>query len=121
MKRKYLFQEPYLSHISSYKENVVVYMAGYVGKMVKKKIRCQTCAGALTCSRFEAENNASFALLNRKRWGQLVDSSSDVIAICIETERLFVFLEKQGQLTTLSSISSKISRCILKHLFLRTD
>ena len=117
----FCFQELFVQQISRFKENIIVYISGYVVKMVRKKIRCVICAKALTCSRSEAENSPAFALLNRKRWGQLTDSSFDVIAICIETEKLFVSLEKQGKLTTLKMISSKITCSVLKHLFQKSD
>ena len=115
------FQELFVEQISKFKENVIVYISGYVVKMVRKKIQCVVCANALTCSRSEAERNPAFALLNRKRWGQLTDSSFDLIAICFETEKLFISLEKQGKLTTLKSISAKITSSVLKHLFQKSD
>jgi len=99
----------------------VVYIAGYVVKMVMQKVRCPICIAALTCSRSEADRNPSFALLNRKRWGQLIDASSDVILICIETERLFTVMSKQSNFNSFSSISAKIANSVLKHFFMKSN
>ena len=106
-----------------YKEAVIVYIAGYVVKMVRKKIRCSTCLDALICSREEAESKTSFALLNRKRWGKLIDSSSCVITVCIEAEKVFSVLFKENN----HNISKKnftillIVDSILKKFFLKSD
>jgi len=89
--------------------------------MVQKKIRCEICAGAMTSSRQEAEQTPSFALLNRKRWGQLTDASSDVVLILTAAERHFTVLEKQEKLSSLSSISSKISLSVMQFLFQKSD
>ena len=117
----FYFQELFVSQISNFKECVIVYIAGFVARMVRKKIHCEVCASALISTRSEAENKPSFALLNRKRWGQLIDASSDLILICAEAEKLFISLEKQCKLTTLSSISSKITSSVLKQLFQKSD
>ena len=109
--------------MSAYKEAVVVYIAGFVVKMVKRKLTCETCLDSLITTREEAEKNPSFALLNRKRWGRLIDSSSDVITVCIETEKLFVFLtKKDGTLSTLKKgIAPFIVSTVLKGLFSQTN
>ena len=101
---------------------MVVYIAGYVVKMVARKVNCETCLHSLITSREEAEKNPSFALLNRKRWGRLIDSSSDVITVCIETEKVFEFLtKKDGTLSTLKKgIAPFIVSTVLKRLFSRT-
>ena len=111
-----LFQPILLRGLSTYKEAVVVYIAGFVVRSIQKKIDCETCLGALICSREEAEKNLSFSLLNRKRWGKLIDSSSDVINICIETEKTFCQLEKttNGFMTKKRSISPLIVSTVLK-------
>jgi hypothetical protein len=115
------FQAIFNENISNFKECVIVYIAGYVVKMVQKKISCSVCVSALVCSRLEAEEKPSFALLNRKRWGNLTDASSDLILVCIETERIFISLEKQCKIESLSSITTKIASSILKHFFQRSD
>jgi hypothetical protein len=101
--------------LSRYKEAVVVYIAGYVIRMVRKNWTCQTCLDALISSRSDAEQNPAFALLNRKRWGNLIDASPDVVSLCIETEKVFTALT-QGNAQSISgarSISSKIVVTIL--------
>ena len=102
---------------------MVVYIAGFVVKMVKRKMTCENCLDSLITSREEAERNPSFALLNRKRWGRLIHSSSDVITVCIETEKVFEFLlKKDGTLSTLKKgIAPFIVSTVLKRLFSRTN
>ena len=116
------FQERICNNrLTDYKEAVVVYIAGYVVKMVKKKILCKTCQDALICSREEAERNFSFALLNRKRWGQLIDASGDVIALCNETEKVFSGLLQKSEafLPKKNPISSVVVTAVLKRFFLK--
>ncbi len=84
---------------------------------------CQTCHEALVCSRSEAEQNPAFALLNRKRWGNLIDASPDVISICLETEKVFTALSHRNvpSLKGEQFISSKIVVTILNHFFLKSN
>ena len=117
------FQARLCNGLTAYKEAVVVYIAGFVVKMVKRKVTCENCLDSLITSREEAERNPLFALLNRKRWGRLIDSSSDVITVCIETEKVFEFLiKKDGKLSTLKKgIAPFIVSTVLKRLFSRTN
>ena len=89
--------------------------------MVTKLISCETCQNALVSTRFEPETNSAFALLNRKRWGKLIDASSDLILVCIESEKLFVALSKQEKFSSLASIAAKISQIVLKMLFQKSN
>jgi hypothetical protein len=107
--------------LTEYKEAVVVYIAGYVIKMVQKKVTCKTCLEALFCSREEAEQSFAFALLNRKRWGQLIDASCDVIALCNETEKIFSGLSQKSEtfFPKKRLISSIVVNAVLKRFFLK--
>jgi hypothetical protein len=91
--------------------------------MVRKKVRCSTCLDALICSREEAESKASFALLNRKRWGKLIDSSSDVITVCIEAEKILsVLLKENGNNISKKNFTVlRIVDSILKKFYLKSD
>jgi len=106
-----------------YKEAVVVYISGYVVKMVRRKLKCCICLDALTCSRDEAESNVSFALLNRKRWGNLIDASSDVITVCNETEKIFTIILKENNdiLSKKNLLVLLIVDAILKKFFLKAN
>ena len=119
----FLFQGTFCHGLSLYKEAVVVYIAGYVVKMVRKKLKCPICLDALTCSREEAESKVSFALLNRKRWGNLIDSSSDVITVCIETEKIFTVLLKENSeiISKKNLLVLSIVDAILKKFFLKAN
>jgi hypothetical protein len=100
---------------------VVAYIAGFVVKIVKRKICCPTCVASLICSRQEAEREPAFALLNRKRWGNLVDASTDVISICLETENFFSFLVKDKSFFCQNLIEAKIANAILQHFFCKSE
>ncbi len=55
--------------LSNFKEQVVTYIAGYVVKMVKRKVNCPEYLASLT---FDSVNDTlphSFCLLNRKKMG----------------------------------------------------
>ena len=67
--------------------------------------------------------NLSFSLLNRKRWGKLIDSSSDVVNVCIETEKTFCSLEKatNGFMTRKRSIAPFVVSTVLKRVFSKSN
>lgn len=72
------------SILSEYKSNVITYIAGFVVKMMLCKISCDICKGALWSS-----STSSYAnLLQRKRYGHLVEASPDVVRVCEVSERL---------------------------------
>ncbi len=56
--------------------------------MVKRKVNCPECLASLTFDTVNDTHPHSFCLLNRKKWGSLIDTSSNVIFICNESERL---------------------------------
>jgi hypothetical protein len=91
--------------------------------MVTRQIRCPLCLAALICSKEEAEKMPSFALQNRKRWGNLINSSSDVVSVCLQAEKVFSALlcENPDSIFHIDSVQSKISNSVLKHFFLQSN
>lgn len=77
-----------LPALSPYLGNVVGYIAGFVCRMVKRKIPCSVCHSATI-----AETCGS-ALLNRKNRGGLVKPSSSTTYICQLAEKAIRLQEK---------------------------
>lgn len=77
-----------LPALSPYLGNVVGYIAGFVCRMVKRRIPCSVCYSAVT-----AETSGS-ALLNRKNRGGLAMPSSSTTFICQLTEKSIRLQEK---------------------------
>ena len=113
---------PSTGNLSEFKESVVVYISGYVVRMVQKKLRCEDCIAALHDSA-EFLTKPSHQLLRRKNWGNLVVASDDVIKICSETEKMVsnLLIQNPNGLLRNVSLSQKVSTSILKRLFHRTD
>jgi len=93
---------------TSFKEAVITYISGYVVKMVQKRIKCDTCKEALTSPQEEATQTTSFSLQKRKTCGRLIASSSDVVTICLETEKHSTFLVRNENLSSLTKVTAKI-------------
>jgi hypothetical protein len=68
---------------------VVVFITGYVVRIVTRHICCPLCLAELICSKEEAEKMLLFALQNHKRWGNLINSSSDVVSVCLQAQKVF--------------------------------
>ena len=107
--------------LSDFKESVIIYISGYVVRMVQKKIRCEECLASLQES--EVSPGKTHQLLHRKKWGCLTIPSEDVIKVCLETEKSLAFLMAQGMDSLLRQkfLSQKISSTTLKRLFSKTD
>lgn len=78
--------------LSQYKQAVIAYMAGYVVKMVKRKIKCVDCQLALKAepvTTSAASNNVGNDFMVMKDRGGLIKASSSVIVVCQETEKCF--------------------------------
>ncbi len=54
-------------NLSKFKECAATYIAGYVIKMVRRKIQCKECRSALLCKKKEA--TAKYSLTLRKKMG----------------------------------------------------
>jgi len=79
---------PNVDVLSTFTENVVVYIAGYVVRSLLKKIKCETCQLALqSTDLFEDTFRNDFALVCQKDRGGLIRPSSDVVAVCKSAER----------------------------------
>ena len=78
---------PNFGSLSEYKKAVITYIAGYVVRMVKKKILCPRCQVALT-DELPTDTIGSKFLLLKNRSG-LVKASISVILVCEEAERCF--------------------------------
>ena len=103
---------------------VVVFITEYVVKMVTvRHICCPLCLAALICSKEEAEKMLLLALQNCKRWGNLINSSSDVVSVCLQAEKVFSALlcENPDSIFHIDSVQSKISNSVLKHFFLQSN
>jgi len=68
--------------LSSFVENVIVYVAGYVVQAVKSEVSCPSCQLALTCNVLDDSLRLDFGLIEQKDRGGLMRPSDDVIAVC---------------------------------------
>lgn len=81
---------PNSSILNEYKHAVVGYIAGYVVRMVKKKVHCAECQIALMASEVDPiEGSIGAQFINLKNRGGLVKPSSSVLTVCEETEKCF--------------------------------
>ena len=74
--------------LSPYVGNVVVYIAGFVARSVKKRLLCEPCGVALTqvCS---SRKHSHFSLIEAKTNGGLLYPSDDVVLLCKASEKCF--------------------------------
>ncbi|CAB3990496.1 Hypothetical predicted protein [Paramuricea clavata] len=71
---------PNFNYLSSYKEAAVGYIAGYVVRMVKRSVTCESCIDALV---EKDPNNTKFnSLVRQKNHGGLIEASASVYQIC---------------------------------------
>ena len=82
---------PNYEEISKYKEAAVSYIAGFVVRMVKKRMHCELCVAALT-----SQGNTAHEFVEMKNRGGLVKASSSVISVCGETEKCFQHMLKMS-------------------------
>lgn len=74
----------YLTVVSEYKEAPISYNAGYVVRMVARKIKCDTYIAALHTSKDKAPD----LFVSWKSHGGLKMSTDDVLQVCCETEKM---------------------------------
>ncbi len=77
---------PEMPQLSLYKSACITYIADYAVKMTLKRLKCEDCASALTTS--NPSQGVERSLIQRKRWGRLMDASDDAIFKCKEAEGL---------------------------------
>lgn len=73
--------------LNRYISNIVTYIAGFVKRTLKKKIKCENCLTALDGESYELQENKSFIL--RKNRGGLELPSKDLVEICTIGEKSF--------------------------------
>ena len=81
---------PNIATTSAYKSAVLHYIAGYVVRMVKKRITCPVCVEALEAGADETLH----PFLGQKNRGGLVKPSESVVLVCQETEKCVLFMLK---------------------------
>jgi hypothetical protein len=94
--------------LSEYKEAAISYIAGYVVKMVEKKIHCPQCLAALITSK----ENIPDLFVTWKTNGGLRLPSLGLIKICEETEKC-VMRMLNGGLPHSPGLSSAIATTVL--------
>ncbi len=104
----------YCHGVSKYKEAVVTYIAGYVVRMVEKKIHCEVCLDALTGS-LEENVRSCLTLLNRKNVSRsLIIPSDDVVKVCLITENVLSARLHKGHNDVLQK--QNVSLVIVNHV-----
>lgn len=73
-------------NMTEYTKDVVVYIAGFVSRRVRDKVKCDICVSALFTDNVEHIVNSG-RFINRKNNGGLVFPSRSVVKLCMETER----------------------------------
>ena len=105
---------PNFNYLSAYKEAAVGYIAGYVVRMVKQSVTCESCIDALV---EKDPNNTKFnSLVRQKNHGELIEASASVYQICQSTEQCLVRMlhSTGGNLPTSSKIVSAILSVVLE-------
>lgn len=73
-------------YMSQFKRSVVHYISGYVVKMALKSLKCEICAEALSES--SSHEGEECSLYRRKKYGRLVNATSDVTFVCLTAETM---------------------------------
>ena len=102
---------PNAMELSEFKEAVISYVAGYVVKMVQKKIKCLQCLAALTTSK----EKLSDLFVTWKTKGGLNLPSLGLQKICQETEKCILRMlnANEGGLPHAAGISKAIATTVL--------
>jgi hypothetical protein len=72
--------------LSLFVRNIVVYIAGFVGRAIARKSTCSTCVLALISNDKEPVWNEERVLINSKDNGGLFLPSADLVEVCRKTE-----------------------------------
>ncbi len=98
--------------LSEYKEAAISYIAGYVVRMVEKKIHCMECKTALTTTKESLPD----LFVTWKTNGGLKLPSLGLIKICEETEKCIVRMlnVNGGGLPHSAGLSSAIAKTVLQ-------
>lgn len=109
-----------VTNLSLFVENIVVYIAGFVGKRLTEKLDCDDCMLALRTYDTEyMQLRQDFSLIHEKDKGGLFKPSEDLTIVCKIAERVIRLEETKGILKLNSKkISMLVAReCIGKNLF----
>ncbi len=108
---------PPINTLSDYKTAVVTYIAGFVVRMVKRKISCPRCTAALTAD-VTVNGGIGEQFLKLKNRGGLVRASDCVIKVCQATEKCFsrMHAARGDQLPLTSRIVPIITSTVLSEV-----
>ena len=106
---------PNFAVLSQFKSSAISYIAGYVGKMVQKKIMCHVCCNALG-SKNHCNSVTSF--LKFKDRGGLFKPTASTIKVCEESERCFqrMLASTNGKLPQAKGLPDAVSSSVLESL-----
>ena len=107
-------EAPSMPTLSEFKTAAISYIAGYVVQMVKKKVTCSTCCGALSSTQHQPE--CKFIALKDR--GKLVKPTTSAIKICLETEHCFQRMLKTtgGKLPQSKGLPDAIASSVLSNI-----
>ena len=113
-----LSDAPKLPIISEFKTAAITYVAGYVVRMVEKKIKCYTCCKALGSKDHDAESS----FLSLKDNGGLIKPTESVINVCIATEHCFqqILSTTGGHLPQSKGLPNAIATSVLTTINMAT-
>jgi hypothetical protein len=107
-------------------QNIVVYIAGFVGRSVARKSKCPSCVLALMSNEAQpAATSEEYILINEKDNGGLFHPSTDLIEVCRLTEIEIRRATAQGIASVKRStvVASAVRQSVKSVIFadLRTD
>lgn len=85
---------------SSFVDDVVEYISGFVSRKAARIINCSHCCSSLFCE------NSQSALLNRKNRGRLCKASDSVVTICKCAEKVVRTFEMQSNNISISKMTT---------------
>ncbi len=111
---------PTYSALSIFVGNVVVHIAGFVGRKVAKTLDCEPCFRALYHTDKEYTRiRSDYILISKKDNGGLFIPSEDLVLVCKETEKTIRSLQDVGTKSLLSFIVVKkgLGRILRSNVF----
>ncbi len=111
---------PTFSALSLFVGNVVVHIAGFVGRKVAKNLDCEPCFRSLYHTDKEYTRiRSDYILISKKDNGGLFIPSEDLVQVCKETEKTIRSMQDLGTKCLSSSIVVKkgLSRILRSNVF----
>ena len=101
---------PNFDSLSLFKEAAINYIAGYVVRMMRKRLLCMQCIKSLTI-----RNGDVHEFLALKDNGGLVKPSLSVVSVCLETEKCFqqILKTSNGNLPQGPGICDAVAMAVL--------